>query len=333
MRTRPVLLGFCVFFGLAWGACDKNEIKSDGKPIVGVLELPIAHRSGAPEPGDAARIEIGAGEIRVAGEPVLTLENGKVPASERNGYLLPKLKDKLAGKRVLAISVYAASPYATLARVIHTGFEAGARELAFRVRKPGTSTDTGWMVLHNVHFTPSAEDGGFGEANLLPWEKFTAHWEDSLSACKAGVRSGDCGYSPLGKALGGKLDMMVRVRGTGVALRFRQTGAPPQPEKEKPKKPKVEMLEGIKGAPAAAAEPEEPEPATEHVFTLRADQAAEVNSPISDITKPVCGSVSCPAVVDAEGISMSGTVLSLIGAAFPEGTPEPKLAFVLPPQQ
>ena len=37
-------------------------------------------------------------------------------------------------------------------------------------------------------------------------------------------------------------------------------------------------------------------------------------------------------VLDAEGISMSGTVLSLIGAAFPEGTPEPKLAFVLPPQ-
>lgn len=330
MRTRRVALSFCLCFGLAAGACDKQEIKSDGKPIVGVLELPIVHRHGASEPADAARIEIGASEIRVAGEPVLTLENGKVPSAERNGYLLPKLKDKLAGKRVLALTVYAASPYATLARVIHTGFEAGARELAFRVRKPGTTTDTGWMVLHDVHFTPSAEDGGFGEAGLLPWDKFAAHWEESLDACKAGVRSGDCGYSPLGKAVGGKLDMMLRVRGTGMALRFRQTGAPPPPEK--PKKPKVEMLEGIKGGAAQNAEPEEPEPATEHVFTLRADQAAEAQSPISGITRPVCANTSCPAVVDAEGISMSGTVLSLIGAAFPDGTPEPKLAFVLPPQ-
>jgi hypothetical protein len=330
MRTRPVLLSFCVLFGLASGACDKQDIKSDGKPIVGVLELPIVHRNNSPEPGDAARIEIGGSEIRLAGETVLTLENGKVPAAERNGYVLPKLKEKLAGKRTLAISVYAASPYATLARVIHTGLEAGAREFAFRVRKPGTSTETGWLVLHDLRFTPSAEDGGFGEANLLPWEKFTAHWEESLEACKAGVRSGDCGYSPLGKAVGGKLDMMLRVRGPGLALRFRQTGAPPPPEK--PKKPKVEMLEGIKGGAAQNAEPEEPEPATEHVFTLRADQAAEVQSPISGITRPVCANTSCPTVVDAEGISMSGTVLSLIGAAFPDGTPEPKLAFVLPPQ-
>jgi hypothetical protein len=324
-----VLLGFCLCSSLSLAACNKDELKSDGKPIVGVLELPIVHRNAAPEPGDAARIEIGASEIRVAGETILKLENGKVPAAERSGYLLPKLKEKLAGKRVLALSVYAASPYATLARVIHTGFEAGARELAFRVRKPGTSTDTGWMVLHDVHFTPSSDDGKFGDAGLLPWEKFAAHWEESLEACKAGVRSGDCGYSPLAKAQGGKLDMMLRVRGSGIALRFRQTGAPPPPEK--PKKPKLEMLDGIKGGAAQPAEQEEPEPATEHVFTLRADQTTEVPSPISDIVKPVCGGQSCPTVMDAEGISMSGTVLSLIGAAFPEATPEPKLAFVLPP--
>jgi hypothetical protein len=331
MRTNRLLLGVCLCFSLALSGCSKDELKSDGKPIVGVLELPIAHRNASPEPGDAARIEIGASEIRLAGEPLIALENGKIPAAERSGYVLPKLKGKLAGKRVLAMSVYAASPYATVARVIFTGYEAGAREFAFRVRKPGTATDTGWMVLHNVHFTPTPEDGKFGEGALLPWEKFSAHWEESLGACKAGVRSGDCGYSPLGKAQGGQLDMMLRVRGSGLALRFRQTGAPPPPEK--PKKQKAEMLDGIKGGGGGgAAEPEEPEPATEHVFTLRADQATEVPSPISDIVKPVCAGQSCPAVVDAEGISMSGTVLSLIGAAFPDGVPEPKLALVLPPQ-
>jgi hypothetical protein len=35
-------------------------------------------------------------------------------------------------------------------------------------------------------------------------------------------------------------------------------------------------------------------------------------------------------VLESEGISMSGTVISFIAAAFPNGTPEPKLAWVLP---
>jgi hypothetical protein len=167
----------------------------------------------------------------------------------------------------------------------------------------------------------------------LSWDKFTAVWEESLDACQSGMRGGDCGYRPLTKATGGKLDLMLRVRGSGLALRFRQTGAPPPPEPVK--KPKAELMDGLKGAKkanAAAAEEEAPpEPATEHVFTLRGEQAAEVpTSPVSAIMRPMCGSVSCPAVLESEGISMSGTVISFIGAAFPEGAPEPKLAWVLP---
>ncbi len=321
---------------LAVSACTKGEeVKPEAKPILGTLELPISHRNGGSEPGDAARIEIGTGEIRVGGETVITLENGKIPAAERNGDILPKLKEKLGGKSVLAISVYAASPYGTLARVINTGFESGARTLAFKVRKPGSNTQTGWLVLNQSHFTPTSEDGKFSDA-LMPWEKFSAVWEESLGACKAGMQGGDCGYSPMGKAEGGKLDMMLRVRGAGLALRFRQTGAPPKPEPVK--KPAAELMDGVKGkkridaAAAAAAAAEEPEPSKEHVFSLRAEQATELpTSVVSDITKPVCGSVSCPAVLDSEGISMSGTVLSLIGAAFPDGTPEPRLAWVMPP--
>lgn len=313
-------------------ACPKSEeVKPDGKPIVGTLELPISHRSGGSEPSDAARIEIGASEIRLAGEPVISLENGKIPETERSGDVIPKLKAKLGGKRALSLTVYAASPYATLYRVINSGFEAGARELAFRVRKPGSNTDTGWLVVHDNHPAPSADDSQFPESALLAWDKFGAVWEETLDACQAGMRGGDCGYRPLAKATGGKLDLMLRVRGPGLALRFRQAGAPPPPEPKK-KPQKAELLEGLKGAKnAPPAEEEEPEPATEHVFTLRAEQAAELpRSPVSAIVQPVCGSTSCPAVVESEGISMSSTVISLIGAAFPDGTPEPKLAWVLP---
>jgi hypothetical protein len=330
----------CLAFTIAAAACTKGEeVKPEAKPILGVLELPISFRHAGAEPADAARIEIGTSEIRVGGETAIKLENGKVPAAERSGDILPKLKPLLAGKKVLAISVYAASPYGTLARVINTGFEAGARSLAFKVRKPGSNTEVGWMTLNQSHFTPTSESGQFGEGVLLPWEKFTAVWEESLNACQAGMRGGDCGYRPMGKAEGGKLDMMLRVRGPGLALRFRQTGAPPKPEPVK--KAPAELMEGVKNkkkldaaaaAAATAAAAAEPEPATEHVFSLRGEQATQLpSSPISDIVQPVCASVSCPTVLDSEGISMSGTVLSLIGAAVPDNTPEPNLAWVMPP--
>jgi hypothetical protein len=329
-----MVTGLCLASLTGLGCTKGDEVKPDAKPIIGTLELPISHRHGATEPSDAARIEIGASEVRLAGETVITLENGKIPAAEVSGDAIPKLQAKLGGKRVLALTVYAASPYATMLRVINSGFQAGARELLFRVRKPGSNTDTGWLSLHESHLAPSADDSKFPESALLPWEKFTNVWEESLDACQAGMRGGDCGYRPIGKATGGKLDMMLRVRGPGLALRFRQTGAPPPPEPVK--KPVAELMEGVKGAKRAkaaaeAAEEAEPEPATEHVFTLRADQAAEVpTSPVSAIVRPVCGSISCPAVMESEGISMSGTVISFIGAAFPDGAPEPKLAWVLP---
>jgi hypothetical protein len=296
---------------------------------VGVLELPIVQRNAGNPVATAARIEISPSELRVDGEPVLTLTNGKIPPAEAVGYILPKLKAKLTGKGGLAITAHATIPYATLARVIQTGLDSGAKELAFQVRKPNTTKDTGWLTIRESHFTDTPESGKFAQGELLPWGSFAKVWEESINGCQASGRA-DCGYTPMAKAEGGQLDMMLRVRGSGIALRMRQEGVPEAaPEAEKPKKARAEMLDGIKAAPVAEEKP--PEPSTEHVFTLRADQATAVPSPISGITKPVCGSVTCPIVLDAEGISSTIHVLSLLGAAFPDGTPEPKVAWVLPP--
>jgi hypothetical protein len=330
MQRRRVFVAIvCTLSALLWAACGGEEIKPDSAPILGVLELPIAHRFGGSEPPNAARVEVSPSEIRVDGETLIKLENGKVPAAEQSGHTLPKLKAKLAGKSALAVSTHAATPYATLARVLNTGLEASARTFAFKVRKPGSNTETGWLTVSANQFTKSSEDAAFGEEQLVPWDSFVAVWEDAITACQGGER-GDCGFRPAAKAQGGKLDMMLRVRGTGLAIRMRQTGAPPPAAPEPTKKPKVEMMEGLAAQPTAAEE-EALAPSTEHVFTLRADQATATPSPVSGIVKPVCSAQTCAVVVDAEGISMSGRVLSLLGAAFPDGTPEPQLAWVLPP--
>lgn len=339
---RSLALACALSSSLACGG--KEEVKPDLTPRLGTLELPTSHRLSDSEPSDASRVEITPAAVFVDGEQVFALENAKIPAAERSGYDLPKLKAKL-GKRVVAISVYAAVPYATLARVLHTALGAGASELAFKVRKPNSNTQTGWVVIKKSHFVKNADNAEFDENELVPWDAFTKVWEESLAACQMSSRA-DCGYRPLAKAEGGKLDLMLRVRGSGLALRFRQAGAPPVADagsdagkasekqakaKGKPKKKRAEMLDGIKAAPAAEEEAP-PEPSTEHVFTLRTDQATADPSPISGIVKPVCSGVTCPVVLDAEGISATINVLSLIGAAFPDGTPAPSVAWVLPPK-
>jgi len=330
MRMFGSTLPRTITLALSLAACTESKKEVDTKPIVGVLELPFSHRFGASEPAGAARVEVAPGEIRVDGETVVALDaGGKVKPEDRAGYVIPKLKEKLAGKSALALSVHAAVPYATLARVVDTANEAGVKTLAFRVRKPGTTTESGYMSLGMHRFTENADQSQFPESEQIAFDSFAAHWEESIDACQV-TQNGDCGYRPMAKAQGGKLDMLLRVRGAGIAMRFRQTGAPPKPEAAKPKK--AEMIEGIKGAPAAAAEEAPPEPSTEHVFSLRAEAASASPSPITGIAAPVCGKTSCPAVVEGDPQSMSGTVLSLIGAAFPDGAPEPRLSWVLPPK-
>ncbi|HEX5656498.1 MAG TPA: hypothetical protein VFX59_04850 [Polyangiales bacterium] len=347
MLQRPALLALsaaALTAALALTGCDKEEVKPDSTPRVGVLELGTAHRFSDPAPAGPAHIEISPSELVLEGEQVIPLENGKLPAAEKSGYEIPKLKAKLSGKQSLALSVHAAVPYATLARVMYTGSEAGIKDVAFKVRKPNSTNQVGYIDIKQFHFIKSPDAADFTESELVSWDKWTAVWDDALSSCQAAGPKADCGYSPMAKAQGGKLDLMLRVRGTGFALRFRQAGAAEAvadagapvaaadpKKKDKKKKKKAEMLDGIKAAPEAAEEEAPPEPSHEHVFTLRTDQATADPSPISGIVKPLCSSLVCPVVLDVEGVSISGPIFGLLGAAFPDGTTAPKVAFVLPP--
>ena len=215
--------------------------------------------------------------------------------------------------------------------------------MAFKVRKPKAPTETGWLTMRDYEFVPASDDTPFQEGDMLPWETFTKVWAQSTDACKS-ASGGDCGWTPNKVAEGGKLDLMLRSRGSGLAVRFRQhvPGAEPaegeaaegaEAKKEPPKPEKKKgpaMLDGI-AAPAGEEELEE-EPSTEALYTLRGDQATRDPSAISAIVSPVCSSQRCATVLEAEGISPTYRVVSLIGAAFPDGSPEPKLALTLPPK-
>lgn len=331
VAVRVVTWALCVACsGMSGFGCGAEEAKPNLPAVLATIELPIAHRTANAAPSEATQVELGTSELRIEGGRELKLTNGRVPAGEIRDHVLANFKAKLGAKRVVAISAHAAVPYATLALVIHTALTSGAKELAFKVRKPGSNTDTGWLFVRDNRFARSAEQAVFAAAELPTWDSFARVWEDAVDACQQISQRGDCGYKPVLKAAGGQLDLMLRARGTGLALRFRQTGAPEPATQPKTARQAAEMLDGVKAPPQAREAP--PEPSTEHVFTLRADQATVTPSPISSVMKLACGSQTCPAVVDAESGSMSGRVIALIGAAFPDGSADPKLAWVLPSQ-
>ncbi len=268
-------------------------------PAVGILELPFSHRSGAPAPTNAVRVEIGIKELRVDGETLLPLVAGRLEDGagplEPIAKLSPKLSSGARGGLALLVSVM--TPYGTLARVLHTARQAGLTNFYFQVRKPGTSKDTGWMALPNLRTvtTVSAEQPPFADADLLPWSAFTDAWDASHGACRASGKA-DCGYRPPVKAEGGQLMMSLRARGRGMALRFSQYGVPDEGGDQK--QGAIPAL--LAGIVAEGDEEPPPTPEKEALFTVRAQDAMGPDSSISQIVRPVCTGRTCAALVHSD---------------------------------
>jgi biopolymer transport protein ExbD len=337
-------LWFCACGG------DKPDAQAAASgPIVGVLELPISLRTAGAAPADFHDVEISPTEVHVGGQPVLTLASGAVTAADRQGVLLPKLTAALgkAPHARLALAVAAAVPYDTVAVVLATVKAAGVRSVAFKVRPHGSSSATGWLALDNLDVRPKSktdEEVVFEGLAKQSWSDFAGKWDEVQGACRASP-TGSCAFKPAKVAEGGDLKIVLHAAGQGVNVDFFRIGGPPpeaaapeQPaakpgkadKKANKKKRKAELIDGVKAPKDVVAEVEEAPPATEALFQFRAQEAVSVPSAVSETLKPVCGTASCGVVVQAEKATLFVRMLSLLGAAFPDGTPTPRVVFELP---
>jgi biopolymer transport protein ExbD len=329
-RARSSIL----YLSLLCVACgDKaDEAAPPSAPIVGVLELPVSLRSSATAPADAAEVEISPSALNVAGQPVLTLAGGTVAAADRQGDVIPKLTAALQSpaRARIALAVSAQVPYETVVLVLSTAKKVGMRGVAFKVRPPGGSTSTGYLTLDDYEVHPALkldQDAALQGVAVRPWSDFTSRWEEVEGGCRA-APTGSCAYKPGKIAEGGNLKIVLHASGQGVNVNFVQVGAPP-PAADKPAAPKVKMIEGIKQTDIVA-DVEEAPPATEASFQFRATEVLGATSAVSATLKPVCGTTACGAFVMADKITLFVRVASLLGAAFPEGTPAPIVGFQLP---
>lgn len=342
MRKPLSVIGLssCVLALLACGGDDKEAASDEAAkaPVLGVLELPVSLRTGDAAP-DGRKVDAGLAELRVDGATVLTLDNGKVTAADRQGDVVPKLKDALAtpAKSALVLLAHSGLPYETVALIASSAHAAGIRDLALAVRKTGGSTDTGYTLIKGFSITPRTDDEvALASVETRTWDEMTAAWQAMHDACR-GAQTGSCAYVPSTPAKGGNLKIVLHAAGQGVNLGFFRVGlsAEELAAEEKARTAtlatkKEDVIQGRAKATDIAEELAEGAPASEALFQFRAQEALESPSALSETMRPLCGNRACGAVVSAESATLLVRVASLIGAAFPDGSAAPVLAFELP---
>lgn len=348
MRTRVGITGLLCIASIATGsatggACGGGEKAPEAPkidvPALGVLELPVSLRNGDPAPGDARKVEVSQTGIRVDDQPLLLLENGRVPDAERSGDEITKLKAALQSpaKAAVALTLHASLSYDTAALVIATLKAAGVSQPSLQVRKPGSSTTPGWMSVKSFQTTPRTDDEVvMPDVQSRTWDEFTAAWQAIYDACR-GAQTGSCAYVQNNVAKGGKLQIVLHASGKGVNVDYFRVGISPEQlaaeaeaRKAEQAKAKEDVVQGRAKQTDVAAELLEGDPAGEALFQFRDREALSSPSPVSATMGVLCGSKACGAVVRGEGNTLAVRFVSLIGAAFPDGSAPPILAFELP---
>jgi hypothetical protein len=318
------------------GATAENEV---GRPLSD-MELPVSLRTGDPAPTSAFAIEATTEQLRIDGSPVLALEKGRIAKTEANFEtgVIPKLAEKLkGGKGALAIRAQANLPYETTALILSTAARAGIFSVHFQVRKTGATPQTGWLNASQFVMSSRADDvPPIASVPTQSWDAFTAKWESVLEGCKS-AKTGNCAYVDDNFAIGGTLKVELFASGRGVNVDFYRRGLTAEQEADEEKKrnqylaqKKEDFLQGRIDHDTMVEILLLGDPSTQALFQFRYGEALQGPSPITQTMAPMCHSTKCGVVISAETITPMLNVLSLVGAAFPDGTQMPAVAFEQP---
>jgi len=303
------------------------------------LELPVSLRNRDNAPTDAHQLEATPEQLRVNGTKVIALQKGVVPPEELRDGVIPKLETQLRSQNhaTLALRLAAIIPYETTALILNSAKQAGVRNAAFQVRETGNSTKTGWLYVENYVMSSRADDVPPIEAvSAKSWDAFTSRWKAITDACKSAA-SGNCAYADSNFAKGGTLKIELHTSGRGLNINFFRRGLTPAQEhqeevkrtKELAKK-KEQFLQGHMSHEEMVEYLLLGDPSTQALFQFRYVEALSSPSAMTGTMAPLCHQERCGVLVAADTISPMVRVVSLMGAAFPDGTLAPAYAFEMP---
>jgi hypothetical protein len=318
------------------GASAADEV---GRPL-NDMELPVSLRTGDPAPTDAHQVEVTTEQLRVGGTPVIALANGKVPDADKSNGVIPKLEAQLKSPShaSVALRLQANLPYETLALILNSAKQAGVMNAAFQVRMiNGGNNKTGWLSADGYVMSSKADDlPPIPTVAPKAWEYFTGKWNDVTQACRS-ASTGNCAYADSNFAKGGSLKIELFSSGRGINIDFYQRGLTAEQEKDEEKrrakdlaKKKEDFLQGRISHDDMVSYLLLGDPATQALFQFRYQEALNPPSALSGTMSPLCHGERCGVVVTADEISPLVRLVSMMGAAFPDGSTAPAYAFEMP---
>jgi len=326
LSILPALLfsGFLVTTGCGDEEAPTEVLNTD--PIVGAMELPISLRNDMADVGGAAEIEVAPRELRLDHRKLLDLSSGSLPEGAVADGQVTSLGEALraAGNRPVSLKMHFLIPFDTFAALVATVQQTGVEEISIEVRR-SQGIETGFLT---ARFHSGEEGFEFPESYRLPWDAVRGAWPGMKAACEVS-QAMDCDGTPANIAEGGFAEMSLWARGRGLRLHFEQTDAP-EPEPTGGAGPA--LIEGIP-APVVAEEPPPPPAASDATFSWRFQGAVQAPSPIGATVEQVCADRRCGVRLTADSGTAAGRLVSLLGAAFPNGRPAPYVHVVTPTER
>ena len=317
------------------GATPENE---PGRPLQD-LELPVSMRMFDATPSGAGQIEATDEQLRLDGQPVVQLERGKVGKSDRAGDVIPKLEARLRSpsRSSLALRLQANLPYDTAALILSTAKKVGISNVAFAVRELGGSTKTGWLAVNGYIMSSKAEDlPAIPGVQAPSWNAFTDKWQPIFDGCRTSP-NGNCAYVNDNFAEGGTLRTELMASGRGLNINFFRRGLTQEQEAVEDKhrgdilaRKKEDFLQGRITHDEMGEALLLGDPSTYALFQFRYQEALKSPSALTKTMAPFCGKQRCGIVLTADPISPVLHIVTMLGAAFPDGTTPPALAFEMP---
>jgi len=343
------LLAVSLAVPLAWAAVgckpSSKEVAPGASPAdevgrsLGDLELPVSLRARDTAPTDAHQIEATTEQLRLNGTPVVALQKGEVADADQHDGVISKLETQLRAQShtSIALRLQAIIPYKTLALILNTAKQAGVMNAAFAVRETGGTIKTGWLVADNFVMMSKADDlPPIAAVTPKSWDVFTSKWKDVTQACRTAA-TGNCAYADANFAKGGTLKIELLVSGRGINIDFYRRGLTPDQEHEEEVKrtrelqqKKEQFLQGHLTHDEMVEFLLLGDPSTQALFQFRYQEALNPPSALTGTISPLCQGERCGVGVTADDISPMVRVISMLGAAFPDGAQSPIYAFEMP---
>lgn len=308
-------------------------------PALGPLELPVSLRTRDAAPSDCYTVELTPGELRVGGVAQLELHGGRFALAGVLSGVASKLDAVWTRplRSCVTIGAHASVAYQTLALVLASASRAGISRAAFQVRKGGATPELGWLAPASFGVTVPKAELSLPGVRARDWDEFAKNWQHMNETCSRTSQTGGCGYVDSRVASGGSLQITLRAAGQGASLEFARVGlseAQLAAEAKQRKATVAERREDVAQGRARRTDVEKDlvdgAPANQASFQFRASETLSAPSPLGAVIEPLCATTPCAAVVAAEPTIPVARVLAVIGAAFPDGTLPPALAFEEP---